>query len=153
HLEGAFIGDAHLEGKRIDVKRAMGAGAAQGAPSETLPSASLREAFFDNATKLVRTTLGNEEFGIASVLDAHWNGANLAQVKWIPQGRNSLQGLVLDDERAAWRATDLKGKPKSAEQRLGQFEEAVRANRQIAAALRDNGLTEYGDHFAYRAQA
>ncbi len=35
---------------------------------------------------------------------------------------------------------------------LAEYEEAVRANRQLAVALRDQGLNEEADRFAYRAQ-
>jgi len=35
---------------------------------------------------------------------------------------------------------------------IDRYKEAVRANRQIAIALRAQGLNEYADRFAYRAQ-
>jgi uncharacterized protein YjbI with pentapeptide repeats len=150
HLEGAFIGDAHLEGKRQPM---------QGAPTRKKDSwailwpAELREAYFDSATKFVRTTFGDDEFGVVCLLDAHWNGVNLASVKWMQPRRRQLTGLILGDERKAWQSTDAKGKRKTSSQRTEEFEEAVRANYQLSTALRANGVSDYADHFAYRAKA
>jgi hypothetical protein len=47
--------------------------------------------------------------------------------------------------RRRWRQT-------RAAERLQTFQEAVRANRQVATALRDQGMNEQADEFAYRAQ-
>jgi uncharacterized protein YjbI with pentapeptide repeats len=152
HLEGAFIGDAHLEGKRLPAQEPHAVRMGKRETPHVFWPADLREAYFDSATKLVRTTFGTDEFGVVSVLDAHWNGVNLAAVKWTRPRRKRLTGVVLGDERKAWRAADTKGTPKSPDHRLSAFEEAVRANRQMAAALRANGLSELADQFAYRAQ-
>jgi hypothetical protein len=152
HLEGAFVGDAHLEGKRpsaddLDVLRGRSP-----TISDVLWPADLRDVFLDPTVKLIRTTVGNEAFGFISVLDAHWNGANLASIQWKPARRRRLAGVVLGDERKARLPHDAKGSPKDAEVRLGEYEEAVRANRQLAGTLREQGLNETGDYFAYQAQ-
>ena len=36
--------------------------------------------------------------------------------------------------------------------RLDEYEQVVRANRQLAGVLRDQGMNEEADRFAYRAQ-
>jgi uncharacterized protein YjbI with pentapeptide repeats len=152
HLEGAFVGDAHLEGMRIP-PAASKEGHIRGVEaSDVLWPAQLREVYCDSATKLVRTTMGDEELGYVSVLDAHWNGVNLAAAKWTPTRRARIDRAILGDERTARQWSDAKGTPKGVDRRLADYEEAVRANRQLASVLRDNGLNEHADHFAYRAQ-
>jgi len=44
------------------------------------------------------------------------------------------------------------GKKKRRQTRVNEYETAVRANRQLAIALRNQGLNEQADRFAYRAQ-
>jgi hypothetical protein len=61
------------------------------------------------------------------------------------------QASVLGDEREAWRRVSPQGIPKDASRRLRQFQAAVRANRQVAVALRAQGLNEDADRYAYRA--
>jgi hypothetical protein len=150
HLEGAYVGDAHLEGKRVAAEGAEGAQAGGGA--EVLWPADLREAYFDSATKLVRTTMGSGACGFVSVVDAHWNGVNLATATWTRTPRIRRAQAVLGEERKARQPRDKTGASKDAAARLRAHEEAVRANRQLAIALRAQGLNEDSDHFAYRAQ-
>ncbi|HEV2461986.1 MAG TPA: pentapeptide repeat-containing protein, partial [Ktedonobacterales bacterium] len=77
--------------------------------------------------------------------DARWRGVNLAVVTLPPADQ-------LGDERVAHVAKDAAGKGKDRATRLGEFQAAVRANRQLAVALQGQGLTEEGGRFAYRAQ-
>ena len=58
---------------------------------------------------------------------------------------------MLGDEHEA-RQTTRTGKRKNSVTRLEEFEAAVRANRQLAVALREQGLDEEAARFAYRAQ-
>lgn len=58
---------------------------------------------------------------------------------------------MLGDEYEA-RQTARNGKRKNSETRLEEYEVAVRANRQLAVALRAQGLDEEAARFAYRAQ-
>lgn len=124
--------------------------------ADILPPADLREAFLSPATNLAGITLGEAEFGFASVADVRWGGVNLAVVKWARQSpqkrRRRLNAVILGDEWQAQRAKDDNGKAKNAQQRLAEFEAAVRANRQLATVLRDQGLNEDADRFGYRAQ-
>jgi hypothetical protein len=59
---------------------------------------------------------------------------------------------MLGDEPRARRAHDEEGKEKEKETRIHEYREAVRANRQLAVALQDQGLNEEAARFAYRAQ-
>jgi hypothetical protein len=58
---------------------------------------------------------------------------------------------MLGDEYEARQGTS-NGKRKSSVTRLEEYEAAVRANRQLAVALRSQGLDEEAARFAYRAQ-
>jgi uncharacterized protein YjbI with pentapeptide repeats len=144
-LEGAVFDSAHLEGREVpadDLARIH-----QWAPKypATLPSADLRGVVFDSRSSLRETVLGDAERGAVALVDARLDGVNLAVVDW-------TQVQVLRDEQEARSTTSEDGKNKEAIARLAQFRAAARANRQLAVALRDQGLNEEADHFAYRAQ-
>lgn len=133
HLEGAYLRKcnlleanlfgAHLEGANLN--------------SADLERADLRLAFFSNATRLNRANLGgkSKDDG-ASFADAYWGGTNLEVVDWA-----SIKTLG-DEQKARQRKPAL---PYS-------YRSAARANRQFSLALRDQGLVEEADRFAYRAQ-
>src|SRR5205823_9377093 len=59
---------------------------------------------------------------------------------------------ILGDEYVARQKRDSEGKIKEKQKRLLEYEAAVRANRQLAVVLRNQGLNEHADRFAYRAQ-
>jgi hypothetical protein len=60
--------------------------------------------------------------------------------------------MMLGDERNARRRRGADGEAKDADTRYQDYEAAVRANRQLAVALRAQGLDEDAAYFAYRAQ-
>ncbi len=109
-----------------------------------LQGAFLSGAFFDNTTRLFWVILGDEKFRGASLADVNWGGVNLAVVDWSPL-------IMLGDEYEARRPISRKGRKKDKARRLEDYRTAVRANRQLAVVLRDQGLNEEADHFAYRA--
>jgi hypothetical protein len=74
-----------------------------------------------------------------------FDNTNLSVVDW------SLV-TTLGDEQTAHTSKDANGKPKTREARLGEYKAAVRANRILAVALRNQGMNEDADRFAYRAQ-
>jgi hypothetical protein len=113
-------------------------------PTQLAP-ADLRGAFLDDATRLNEATLGTPAYGYVTYADAHWRGVNLAVVALPPADQ-------LGDERLAHAAKSADGKGKDRATRLGEFQAAVRANRQLAVALQGQGLTEEAGRFAYRAQ-
>jgi hypothetical protein len=113
-----------------------------------LHGATLRLAFLDAATYLNGIVLGDKKHGIIHLVDVRWGGANLAVVDWAAVH-------ILGDEQAAWEwklASEGGVRAQRAQARLNAFRDAVRGNRQLAKELRDQGLNEDADRFAYRAQ-
>lgn len=124
----------------------------------TVPAADLRGAFFSAATNLQSADLTSAEYGTVLVADVRWGDVNLAVVDWtqtqpgLLRLRRRLEAIELGDEREAKQTKDKDGKPKDKPSRLQAYQGAVRANRQLATALRQQGLNEDADRFAYRAQ-
>ena len=141
HLEGANLAKAHLEGANLAGASLKG----KFAPTDflkqvrhwdkdVLTPVNLQGAFFNNATVLEDIILGDEQFGFVSLADIHWGGANLSVVQWETV-------TMLGDERKA-----------SQTKWLYNYRCAVRAYRQLATALQEQGLHEEAAPFAYRAQ-
>jgi hypothetical protein len=133
HLEGAYLRrcnllEANLFGTHLEGANLMNA---------ILERADLRLAFFSNATRLNRANLGgkSKDDG-ASFADVFWGGANLEVVDWA-----SIKTLG-DEQKTRQSSTALPYR----------YRAAARANRQLSLALRDQGLVEEADRFAYRAQ-
>lgn len=131
HLENAELAGAHLEGSYMF--RAQ------------LGGANLQEVFFDSASDLSGTVLGEKKRGFISLAGAHWGGVDLSVINW------SHVGYLGDEERAR-QSKNPDGSPKDAETRIQEYRAAVRANRQVAVALREQGMSEEAMPFAYRAQ-
>ena len=131
HLEGAYLEYAHLEG--ADLLKAYLAGA------------WCCRTFFDGATRLNGVSLSDEKNGSASLAEVSWGNVNLSVVRW-------SQLTMLGDEYEARQKKKRDGKKKGRDVRLDEYEQAVRANRQLAVVLRDQGMNEEADRFAYRAQ-
>ena len=156
HLEGTSLRDVHLEGRTYDEANPDDAAVLKrankrvGFEGRTFPArlspADLRRAYFDRAANLTFATLGNKDFGCVRVADVRWGEVNLAVVDW---GDNPI---LLDESATKERAARHKPARASREDRLNQFREATRANRQLATVLRAQGLNDEADHFAYRAQ-
>ena len=77
--------------------------------------------------------------------DVRWGDVNLTVIDWEPVRR-------LGDEQRAHQKKDSQGCIKTKRQRLGEYKAAVRANRQLAVVLQNQGLNEEAARFAYRAQ-
>jgi uncharacterized protein YjbI with pentapeptide repeats len=150
HLEGASLEGAHLEGANLARAHLEGANLAgaslRGIPApadflkrvrhwdkDILTPANLQGAFFDDTTTLEDIVLGDGQFGFVSLADVHWGGVNLSVVEWEAV-------TMLGDERRARQTTWLYN-----------YQAAVRAYRQLATALREQGLNEVAARFAYRA--
>lgn len=136
-LGGANLREAHLEG--ADMFRAN---------LVAEEPATLRMAFFDETSKLEETILvGQKRIGV-QIVDVHWGNVNLAAVNW-----DSIR--MLQDE---YKARNWKKDRKTLyediymETQLNEYITAVRANRQLATVLRNQGINEQADKFAYRAQ-
>lgn len=109
-----------------------------------LHKADLRRAKLEKSS-LTKISLSTKQ-GIGPLLaDVYWDGINLAVIEW-------SQMRILGDEYEAKQKQNRDGKVKEKPDRLADFEAAVRANRQIAVALQNQGLNEDAARFAYRAQ-
>ena len=143
HLESAYLGEAHLEGALLNGARLqstfLGKAHLEGKvmEGETLGPADLRLAFLDEATTLNDITLGNAQHGYVRLADVRWGGVNLAVVHLPP-------AHLLGDEHEAY---TTKG-----DNQTDAYQAAVRANRQLTVALQGLGLNEEAARFAYRAQ-
>jgi uncharacterized protein YjbI with pentapeptide repeats len=135
HLEGADLRGAHLAGSNLCEAHLEGANlseACMGGNKHVPKPANLRRAFFDSTTNLERISLGDEKYGAAPLADVHWGNVNLAVVDWTQLSK------LGDEYETQWKLPV-------------EYQGAIRANRQLAAALRAQGLKEAADHFAYRA--
>jgi hypothetical protein len=106
-----------------------------------LRGANLTGAHMDESTVLAGAALDS----CTQVADVIWNGALLAGVDW-------ARLTMLGDEQLARTLVGPAGQSIPRALRLERYEAAVRAYRQLAMALRDQGLNEDADRFAYRAQ-
>ena len=148
YLASADLQEAHLQGAHLQ-KASLGIAARLGSGNlrdlkrllrdewtEVMPKMSritdLRGAFFDVYTQLSDGFLSTTEH-VSQVLlaDVWWGNVNLAVVKW-----EEVEELC--DEHYA--------------EGLEDYMKAVRANRQLAVALREQGMNEVADRFFYRSQ-
>lgn len=151
HLEGAYLNEAHLEGaalykahlQRTFLYKAHLEGAKLSS-TDIMASAKFAAGRRTKDVLLKTAAESGEQHIGPSLADAQWGNVNLAVVKW-------SQVDMLGDEYEARQATS-EGKTKNSATRLEEYEAAVRANRQLAVALRAQGLDEEGARFAYRAQ-
>ena len=174
HMQNAFFGEAKMDHANLSKVQLAGArlvGAQLGACNLTeadLTGVDLRGAVLDAETQLKDVNLGEGRKSPALVADVRWGGANLAVVDWSPLIEPVTQ---LGDEREAraWRPRlftaseeNLARKERASKrakhaveqrrERLETYRAAVRANRQLATALREQGMNEEADAFPYRAQ-
>jgi len=139
HLEGAYLNEAHLEDTSLykaHLERTF-------LYKAHLEGARLGRTHVEEA-QLKKAPESEEQLIGPSLADAQWANVNLAVVQW-------SQVDMLGDEYEARQGT-RHGKRKSSVTRLEEYEAAVRANRQLAVALRAQGLDEEAARFAYRAQ-
>jgi len=141
HLNNAYLRESHLEQAKLGGTRMQGAYLL----NAHLGEADLRNAFVDNATTLEGIMLGDEKLGCASLVDVHWGDANLSVVDW-------KQVTVLGDETKSHKQVTSWGEVKSKRKQEEDYQAAVRANRQLANAMRTQGMNEEAIPFAYRAQ-
>lgn len=141
HLEGAFLNKTHFEKANLREAHLEGAGLRKA----HLEGAILREAIFDTATNLENVSFSEAKVGFASLADVRWGGVNLAVVNW-------AQMKMLGDEHLARQKKTNNGEKKEKTRRLAEYQAAIRANRQLAVVLRDQGMHEEANRFAYHAQ-
>ena len=141
HLNDAYLREAHLERAKLGGTRMQGAYLL----NAHLDEADLRNAFVDNATTLEGIKLGNDKSDFVSLVDVHWGDVNLSVVDW-------KQVTVLGDEAKSHKQITSWGEVKTKRKQLEDYQAAVRANRQLANAMRTQGMNEEAIPFAYRAQ-
>lgn len=158
HLEGASLSFAHLKARHVSAKDTGRIRRWASDFPDMLPPTDMRLAYFDSGTVLNDAILGDEKSGYVTLADARWGNANLAVVNWTRTTHGLLgigkriEAIQLGDEREAREYKDSDGKPKDKATRLQEYMDAVRANRQLATALRQQGLNEDSDRFAFCAQ-
>ncbi len=140
-LQGANFWKAQLQGANLWRAQLQRAGFVQA----QLQGADLRRTDLDGNTTLHEVTLSDETYGSVHLADVRWGDVNLAVVDWEHVTR-------LGDEQNAHQKKDTEGETKDKRTRIDDYKEAVRANRQLAIVLREQGLNEVADHFAFRAQ-
>jgi len=130
HMDDAHVNGAHLIGAHLEGANLGGA---------SLARADLCNVWMDKATSLNNVMLER-----ASLDQATFDNTNLSVVDWkkIP---------ILGDELTAQTARDAGGKRKSRQQRITDYQAAVRAYRRLAVALQANGLSEEATNYLYRA--
>jgi uncharacterized protein YjbI with pentapeptide repeats len=134
HLEGADLREVHFEGADM-----------YGAHLDAKLPTDLNLAFFDAATKIESVILADRRGIGPKMADMRLNGLNLGTADW-----STVK--VFGDEFDARQRTDPEGRQKDPNIRLIEYRRTVRAYRQMSGALRDFGLNEEADRFAYRAQ-
>ncbi len=136
HLRGADLNDAHLTGANLWRTHLEGAHLI----GACLEQVNLREALLEKA-RLENIILSDEKHTGPQMVDVQLGEVNLAVVNW------SQVEMLADEYQARERRRDGKAKDKTT--RLAEYEQAVRANRQLAVALQSQGLNEDATRFAY----
>jgi hypothetical protein len=142
-LEGAALTRARLDGVNVHGARLERADLYR-AHFEATPPADLTLAVLDAGTRLDGVALGNERGTGPRLEGVQWNGARLGGIDWAAV-------RTLDDEHA-FHATALWNPTQVYSHQADAYPFAVQAYRQLAVALRDQGLNEHADRYAYRAQ-
>ena len=112
-----------------------------------LVRADIRAASFDKASRLNDAILTD-----ASLDQVTLDNTNLTVVDWSIVTTLGDEILARTPEFETDEYPYKTGETKSAIVRLNEYRAAVRANRILAVALRNQGLNEDADRFAYRAQ-
>jgi uncharacterized protein YjbI with pentapeptide repeats len=155
HLEGAILQrtglemcslvEAQLTGAQFDMVHCERAIMRQA----NLAGATFQRTFFDAGTVLDGIILRDDTKGEASFLDMRWRDANLAVVDWA-----QMRTLRFPSSAVRAATSPHAGAPRHGKSGLEaeELEGAVRANRQLSAALREQGLNEHADRFVYSSQ-
>ncbi len=159
NLEGADLRGCHLEGTNLGTVNLQRAYCEQAhLEGADLWFAHVEDAFlwhtYLQGARLYETHLAGahldhlvlaDENGVGpQLVDVHWGDANLAVVDWTQVHMLGEEYIAQQKERA--------GQEKEQATRRKEFEDAVRANRQLAVALQAQGLNEDAARFVYRSQ-
>lgn len=130
HLERADLDSANLEGAYLREAHLEGASLREA----QLGGADLRGIFLSKTTKLEGAKLFSKKLGAVFLVDADWEHVNLGLLDW-----DEVQ--IIGDERKARESGDIE-----------LYRAALRCCRQLSTELRNQGLGEEADRFAYRGQ-
>ena len=151
NLQGAYLWKAHLEGATLIKAHLAGA--------------NFTETFLDATTDLRDAVVSDDEHGTICLADAHLRDVNLAVIAWPSHMRlgdeekaEELGKRPLDDpdnvgESLPANATSEQRRRAKRERHdavLGAYQTAARAYRQVAAAMRKQGMSDEANHLAYR---
>lgn len=141
HLEKAFLAQAHLQKTNLSYSHLEGAKLAEA----RMEGADLSSSYLDGETNLHSSSLYSQEIGSVILADIHWGDVNIAIVDWSVL-------LILGDETQAWQSKNDDDDPIEQEWHFEYQRRAVRAYRQLAVVLRNQGLNDEAARFTYRAQ-
>lgn len=162
HMEGADLAGANLEGGRL--REAHLEGASLGGTQ--LAGANLAGAFFSTATNLSGTKIAADKPGVVQVADVRWQDVNLAvieqwgevqilgdeetarQLATKPLARNSYSDEALPKEASTEEPKKVQATRHG--ELIRAWRAAARAYRQLASVMRDQGMNDEADRFAYR---
>ena len=144
-LQGAILLQAQLQEANLNKAQLQGADLSevelQGATlrQAQLQGADLRQAHLESVY-LNDALLSDEKYGTVLLADIKWGQVNLSVIDW-------EQTKELGDEQVARQEKDSEGERKDNQTRMDEYRNAVRANRQLAVVLQDQGLNEVADQF------
>lgn len=149
-LQNARLEEANLAGAELIVVNLRGADLDScDLTGAVISDTDLRGAMLASCEMDIKTTLEGISIDTRTqFVDVRWNGAPLTLMDW-------SQAPVLGDETDAREVIDGFSKQrvqKSMKRRIRDYQNATRAYRQLAVALRSQGLNEEADHYAHRAQ-
>jgi hypothetical protein len=139
HMEAALLVKTHFE--RADLFAAHLKGSHM--REAHLEYIDIRRAQLEGA-ELENVSLSDEKHIGPRVVDANWSNVNLSVIKW------SQVSMLGDEYQARQKKPYSKGT--DSDLRLNEYEQAARANHQLAVVLEAQGLNEIAARFAYRAQ-
>jgi hypothetical protein len=137
-LTGADLHQTHLEGAYL-----FGA---------NLENADLSGAYFNHLSDLTGVKLGKPR-----LLNLRWGNANLSVVDWMKvdqlgEGRDACAWTKKQKEKPRSHDANVVPADKDDNHGVALYLKAVRANRQLATALQQQGLSEEAARFMYGAQ-
>ncbi len=143
HLEQAYLRKADLGGANMMYAHLEGAYFRKA----SIAGADLRHAICDNATNIEKVTLIDKKWGCVLLADIHWGDCNLAVLNW-------RRVMPLGDEvlaRELRRQQKRPGTEKEKRYALDTIQASERAYRQLANAMRAQGMNDEAVPYAYRA--
>ncbi|MGO8947744.1 MAG: pentapeptide repeat-containing protein, partial [Ktedonobacterales bacterium] len=148
-LEGALLSEAQLEGANLYGAQLEGA-ALDGA---NLTGADIRSASLSKKTRLDNTLLTDVRldgvmFDNANLTVIDWERVTLLKDEIV--AHQTTYAVQIEEYADGTEVKTLEKKPLQVQRE--DYKSAVRANRILAVALRNQGLNEEADRFAYRAQ-